>query len=384
MKKVIQIVLLILYFNCSFADGWIGERKKCVGPLKKYHAYAEIAYRPQEARYNNQTFIGYQTQNSWKYDKSSSKTCNNCAQATRYRSTLYQNVYYQNNSWHLSVPDSKTINASAETSWGGCYKYIKWFTDGNFMKAGCIGTENNENLETLDDNPGFSKGNIENFSIDFIENSTTVNISNINGYLEIQNGSDYTSEMKVIIYYDPTGIVEEGTTHILNSGLPILFQSDIILNGGVVSTNNVLDQSSITSNINGNTFRVDISNLNITANLPEGTDMDNIIVIVYGHGGASKVPNGGAMNKIQPKTILENGDDISIYPNPSNGCFEIQLPSETPCNLELYDTNGKVVYSDRHENSKNIIVAQNSLIKGVYLLRLKTPTRTYTRKIVRN
>ncbi|MBK8684777.1 MAG: hypothetical protein IPN26_07130 [Bacteroidetes bacterium] len=68
--------------------------------------------------------------------------------------------------------------------------------------------------------------------------------------------------------------------------------------------------------------RVDISNLQLQAVLPPGTDMNNLSVVVYGHGGVN-IPNG-PLNKGAQNLIAQS--DVKVYPNPSSTQVQISLP----------------------------------------------------------
>lgn len=88
-------------------------------------------------------------------------------------------------------------------------------------------------------------------------------------------------------------------------------------------------------------------------------------------------------------SIQENRNNIhvNVFPNPSNGKFNIEIETNKPEQIELciFNLQGQLV-SCRNENvsfSNNIITYDYSkLPKGIYFLRLKTETSLITEKIV--
>ena len=68
------------------------------------------------------------------------------------------------------------------------------------------------------------------------------------------------------------------------------------------------------------------------------------------------------------KQMATTRNQVSIYPNPSNGSFIIELNSTTKQTLQIFDVNGKLVLS-QIINGKTSINA-SSLNEGVYNLTL--------------
>jgi len=74
--------------------------------------------------------------------------------------------------------------------------------------------------------------------------------------------------------------------------------------------------------------------------------------------------------------IRVNGKSISVYPNPSNGIFNINV--KDTYNLEITDITGRVI------NSR--ILTGNTSIElntaGIYFLRFSNENGSYTQKVI--
>jgi len=96
----------------------------------------------------------------------------------------------------------------------------------------------------------------------------------------------------------------------------------------------------------------------------------------------------GTITVLDPTGIAENTskEDISIYPNPSNGNFQLQINTSQfakKLDLGIYTVQGKRVYSKadmQQQTSSNIEISD--LPKGIYFLRLFDGKDNYYRKIV--
>jgi len=85
-----------------------------------------------------------------------------------------------------------------------------------------------------------------------------------------------------------------------------------------------------------------------------------------------------------PTGINENqvGQNISIYPNPSNGLFTIKSDFEGSVTYEITDILGKQIYkTDKLIKGKNTIDA-SSFNKGVYLIKFEYNNGRYVEKLI--
>ncbi|NVO04209.1 MAG: T9SS type A sorting domain-containing protein, partial [Bacteroidetes bacterium] len=78
-----------------------------------------------------------------------------------------------------------------------------------------------------------------------------------------------------------------------------------------------------------------------------------------------------------------NETSFSIFPNPTNGNFIVQLNSNNEkAKIELFDAIGQIVFKKELINSNKIECNLNNLANGVYSIRITTSNSSSTQKIV--
>lgn len=97
--------------------------------------------------------------------------------------------------------------------------------------------------------------------------------------------------------------------------------------------------------------------------------------------GIYKYPN--PLNAIK-RNEYQNNYTYTVYPNPFYNQITIELNPAYQF-IEVYDLNGKVVLSKNiiHSNNKTEQIELGNLIKGVYLLNIKTKEQSSIKKIVK-
>lgn len=104
---------------------------------------------------------------------------------------------------------------------------------------------------------------------------------------------------------------------------------------------------------------------------------------IYFDFNAPIVTNTTYNSKLDITTsITEQKESIaSVYPNPSNGLFTIELSTKEKQNLQLFDMAGNVVLSQTIENGKATIDA-NYLTAGIYNISIKGNASVTNKKLV--
>ena len=90
---------------------------------------------------------------------------------------------------------------------------------------------------------------------------------------------------------------------------------------------------------------------------------------------------------VATSSINENGIELSIYPNPSSGLFNIQFNSdEGDVELHVINILGNKVFSTslNTKEQNNILLDLSNYPQGIYNLTLKTTMEIKTYKLVFN
>ena len=80
--------------------------------------------------------------------------------------------------------------------------------------------------------------------------------------------------------------------------------------------------------------------------------------------------------------VFENETKIiSVFPNPATNQLTVQLESNEPSIIVIYDLNGKLIYSESFSNNKKIIdISQFS--KGLYIVKVKSRLYEFEEKLI--
>lgn len=77
-----------------------------------------------------------------------------------------------------------------------------------------------------------------------------------------------------------------------------------------------------------------------------------------------------------------NNSLLSVQPNPSNGSFELNLPSKNQsARIEIFDLNGQIMFSEVTEET-NYKIELPKIAKGTYILNAQTESTVYSTRIV--
>ena len=88
-----------------------------------------------------------------------------------------------------------------------------------------------------------------------------------------------------------------------------------------------------------------------------------------------------------PPELLQNRTDISVYPNPSNGTFTLELKSVQSQNFDvkIYNSLGVAVYQQLNVAANNKYsreIGSGDLPEGIYTLTVTGKDTNYIKKIV--
>ena len=135
-----------------------------------------------------------------------------------------------------------------------------------------------------------------------------------------------------------------------------------------------------TINVNSTDLTTDASGV-ATISLGDGDYPYTVSLDGYETETGTVTVSGADVNENVELTIgiIENEQTaFNIYPNPSNGIFNIN--ANGVYEVTIINITGEVIYSNIHEN-KTVLDLSNHAA-GIYFLRMKTETSTISRKIV--
>ena len=78
--------------------------------------------------------------------------------------------------------------------------------------------------------------------------------------------------------------------------------------------------------------------------------------------------------------VLNN--NISIYPNPSSGVFNIKMKNMTDFKFDLFDITGKVIMSKSNIMKNNFSLDLSNYSKGIYFIKINSDLGSVTKKII--
>jgi hypothetical protein len=82
--------------------------------------------------------------------------------------------------------------------------------------------------------------------------------------------------------------------------------------------------------------------------------------------------------------LLEDENQLSIFPNPSNGIFSInqQANFNKPQTIEIYNMLGENIYTSSTNKTKINNINMSDSPKGLYFVKLIDGEKTSTQKII--
>jgi endonuclease I len=92
---------------------------------------------------------------------------------------------------------------------------------------------------------------------------------------------------------------------------------------------------------------------------------------------------GSKMARPIEEEVVETSDDIVIFPNPSDGNFNIGLNNfDSPYSLEIFSFTGQKVFEK--QNVSDSVISVSYLPSGIYIVKIEKDSKTTIKKIIIN
>ena len=76
---------------------------------------------------------------------------------------------------------------------------------------------------------------------------------------------------------------------------------------------------------------------------------------------------------------IVNNNAITIFPNPSNGIFKVEVGNLQPTKVKIYDITGEIIYQSEIRNSEIDLSAKP---KGFYFLQMRSGEKIFNKKLI--
>lgn len=94
-----------------------------------------------------------------------------------------------------------------------------------------------------------------------------------------------------------------------------------------------------------------------------------------------QMPTFGFNNETLSVDSYQFGDNLKLYPNPTNGIFTIENSLNTIESVTIYNTQGQLLFQNRYQNESQIQLDVSSFSKGIYMVNIND---SKVLKLIRN
>lgn len=100
-------------------------------------------------------------------------------------------------------------------------------------------------------------------------------------------------------------------------------------------------------------------------------------------GNQSNLNNTQMMLASPIKPSDTDSTDIQIYPNPSNGIVEIEIPTDSIISIDVFNTQGQHVYTDNNIINYYYTLNLSYFPKGNYILYIQGRKKSYSKTVIK-
>ena len=99
-----------------------------------------------------------------------------------------------------------------------------------------------------------------------------------------------------------------------------------------------------------------------------------------------KVTENGCSSRSVSLTITANEPTnlmaLKVFPNPSNGNFNLQLPSQDAYKMQISDLQGRIIETKEGKNEAQVQLNLSNWNTGIYFVNLVTKNRVFNSKLI--
>jgi hypothetical protein len=214
----------------------------------------------------------------------------------------------------------------------------------------------------------------------WVENATVQNSVVIKGNASVWNGT-YSGTAQVLDNAVLSNCTVSGNAIVKGDAMEwgVTFGNSVVVGGdaelGSCSTNGTYLQVPHPNNgrteCDGKTA-ADASNVDVNSTYTQFTDTQMAFT--------GSVACTTAALAVAHEEVVVN--DMTVYPNPAVGSFNVSLPAGEGVLLSLYDSEGKEVLRKNVNAVSNVTIDTDGFKPGVFILKVKGKTKTFTKKVI--
>ncbi|GAA3935040.1 T9SS type A sorting domain-containing protein [Chitinophaga oryziterrae] len=214
----------------------------------------------------------------------------------------------------------------------------------------------------------------------WIENATVQNSVVIKGNASVWNGT-YSGTAQVLDNAVLSNCTVSGNAIVKGDAMEwgVTFGNSVVVGGdaelGSCSTNGTYLQVPHPNNgrteCDGKTA-TDASNVDVNSTYTQFTDTQMAFT--------GSVACAAATVAVAHEEVLPN--EMTVYPNPAVGSFNVSLPAGEGILLSLYDSEGKEVLRKNVTSVSNVTIDTDGFKPGVFILKVTGRNKTFTKKVI--
>ncbi|MEQ3661192.1 MAG: T9SS type A sorting domain-containing protein, partial [Flavobacterium sp.] len=113
----------------------------------------------------------------------------------------------------------------------------------------------------------------------------------------------------------------------------------------------------------------------------------NVIFRIVFHSDESVNQKGVNVDDFVISGVLANEsfelNNISVYPNPSNGLVTISYGTFEPTQIQVYDISGKLILTKENLNVSETNLDLSSASQGIYFIKVSSENQSVVKRLIK-